>query len=193
MKGKFRQIYNQIQYIFVNSNGTLFYSVLPILICIFEWLHFNVDFICTLSKAHLSSKFLNLVWQQISCLYDNSFCAIIDLKLSDFYIELFMKWKTKKPSKIYLSLQLIITCFLVLKFRRKKAEMLIIAFKAYKGIYFLQKSNFKCLCNIVPVHKNYMVSASSFLIFRKTSLYQSICLKWNRISLTIDFFFLFIN
>lgn len=85
-----------------------------------------------------------------------------------------MKWKTKKPSKIYLSLQLIITCFLVLKFRRKKAEMLIIAFKAYKGIYFLQKSNFKCLCNIVPVHKNYMVSASSFLIFRKTSLYQSI-------------------
>lgn len=101
-----------------------------------------------------------------------------------------MKWKTKKPSKIYLSLQLIITCFLVLKFRRKKAEMLIhvIAFKAYKGIYFLQKSNFKCLCNIVPVHKNYMVSASSFLIFRKTSLYQSICLKWNRISLTIDFF-----
>lgn len=64
-----------------------------------------------------------------------------------------MKWKTKKPSKVYLSLQLIITCFLVLKFRRKKAEMLIIAFKAYKGIYFLQKSNFKCLCNIVPVHK----------------------------------------
>lgn len=83
-----------------------------------------------------------------------------------------MKWKTKKPSKIYLSLQLIITCFLVhvLKFRRKKAEMLIIAFKAYKGIYFLQKSNFKCLCNIVPVHKNYMVSASSFLIFRKTTV-----------------------
>lgn len=84
MKGKFRQIYNQIQYIFVYSNGTFFYSVLPILNCIIEWLHFNVDFLCTLSKAHLSSRFLNLVWQQISCLYDSSFCAIIDLKALRF-------------------------------------------------------------------------------------------------------------
>lgn len=126
----------------------------------------------------MAANFLS-VWQQFLCNYR--------FKGSQIFIMSFL-WN-EKPSKIYLSLQLIITCFLVLKFRRKKAEMLIIAFKAYKGIYFLQKSNFKCLCSIVPVHKNYMVSASSFLIFRKTSLYQSICLKWNRISLTIDFFF----
>lgn len=142
-------------------------------------------FVKQILKFSLAANFLS-VWQQFLCNYR--------FKGSQIFIMSF-SWngKPKKPSKIYLSLQLIITCFLVLKFRRKKAEMLIIAFKAYNGIYFLQKSNFKCLCNIVPVHKNYMVSASSFLIFRKTSLYQSICLKWNRISLTIDFFFLFIN
>lgn len=78
-----------------------------------------------------------------------------------------MKWKTKKTIQ---NLPLFAINNYILKFRRKKAEMLIIAFKPYKGIYFLQKSNFKCLCNIVPVHKNYMVSASSFLIFRKTTV-----------------------
>lgn len=57
-------------------------------------------------------------------------------------------------------------------------------------VYIFYRNPISNVCVILYLStKNYMVSASSFLIFRKTSLYQSICLKWNRISLTIDFFF----
>lgn len=48
-----------------------------------EWLHFSRDFMC-ISKAYLSSKLLTLVWQQISSLYNSSFCAMIDLNLRLF-------------------------------------------------------------------------------------------------------------
>lgn len=122
-----------------------------------------MDFMCTcISKEHLSSKHLNLVWQQISFLYNSSFCAIVDLKALRFLYWAFHKNGKPKPSKIYLSLQLIITCFFSIEIFFKKAEMVIIAFEAYEGIYFYRNPSFKCLCNIVPVQKNYMVFASFF-------------------------------
>lgn len=108
-----------------------------------------------ISKAYLSSKLLTLVWQQISSLYNSSFCAMIDLKA----LWLLFLWNGKpKPSKIYLSLQLIIKCFfLVLKF--KKAEMV----NCFWNIYiFYRNPSFKCLCNIVPVQKNYIWSLLLF-------------------------------
>lgn len=89
-----------------------------------------------------------------------------------------MKWKTKTLQNLPLFAINNYMFFLVLNLKKKKAEMVIIAFEAYEGIYFYRNPSFKCLCNIVPVQKNYMVFASSFfLMFRKTSLYQSICLK----------------
>lgn len=76
-----------------------------------------------------------------------------------------MKWKTKTLQNLPLFAINNYMFFLVLKF--KKAEMV----NCFWNIYiFYRNPSFKCLCNIVPVQKNYIWSLLLFFFWCSENL-----------------------